>query len=109
MLNRRVDEDERAILRRLVALGAATPLVGLRDGNDDEDDSLGSGDARNVVVGCIAPASDTHLSKARDDPQLGIGETQYHFRDLVDDDTLEVSRDGGYKRSFPTGRFSEFE
>ncbi|ELZ72483.1 MULTISPECIES: winged helix-turn-helix transcriptional regulator [Haloferax] len=109
MSNRRVDEDKRATLRRFAALGAATPLVGLGGGDDGEDDSSGSSDARDAIVGYVASTPGAHFSKVRDDLQLGTGETQYHLRNLVDDDTLEVSRDGDYKRFFPAGRFSEFE
>ncbi|MCO8267275.1 MarR family transcriptional regulator [Haloferax sp. AB510] len=109
MSNRRVDEDKRATLRRFAALGAATPLVGLGGGDDGEDDSSGSSDARDAIVGYVASTPGAHFSKVRDDLQLGTGETQYHLRNLVDDDTLEVRRDGDYKRFFPAGRFSEFE
>ncbi|ADE03732.1 winged helix-turn-helix transcriptional regulator [Haloferax volcanii] len=109
MSNRRVDEDKRATLRRFAALGAATPLVGLGGGDDGEDDSSGSSDARDAIVGYVASTPGAHFSKVRDDLQLGTGETQYHLRNLVDDGTLEVSRDGDYKRFFPAGRFSEFE
>ncbi|POG57338.1 winged helix-turn-helix transcriptional regulator [Haloferax marisrubri] len=109
MSNRRVDEDKRATLRRFAALGAATPLVGLGGGDDGEDDSSGSSDARDAIVGYVASTPGAHFSKVRDDLQLGTGETQYHLRNLVDDDTLEVRRDGDYKRFFPASRFSEFE
>jgi len=109
MSNRRVDEDKRATLRRFAALGAATPLVGLGGSDDGDDDSSGSSDARDAIVGYVASTPGAHFSKVRDDLQLGTGETQYHLRNLVDDDTLEVSRDGDYKRFFPAGRFSEFE
>ncbi|ELZ58779.1 MULTISPECIES: MarR family transcriptional regulator [unclassified Haloferax] len=109
MSNRRVDEDKRATLRRFAALGAATPLVGLGGGDDGDDDSSGSSDARDAIVGYVASTPGAHFSKVRDDLQLGTGETQYHLRNLVDDDTLEVSRDGDYKRFFPADRFSEFE
>ncbi|WP_424008200.1 winged helix-turn-helix transcriptional regulator [Haloferax denitrificans] len=109
MSNRRVDEDKRATLRRFAALGAATPLVGLGSGDDGDDDSSGSSDARDAIVGYVASTPGAHFSKVRDDLQLGTGETQYHLRNLVDDDTLEVRRDGDYKRFFPAGRFSEFE
>lgn len=88
MSNRRVDEDKR---------------------DDGEDDSSGSSDARDAIVGYVASTPGAHFSKVRDDLQLGTGETQYHLRNLVDDGTLEVSRDGDYKRFFPAGRFSEFE
>ncbi|AKU06911.1 MULTISPECIES: winged helix-turn-helix transcriptional regulator [Haloferax] len=109
MSNRRVDEDKRATLRRFAALGAATPLVGLGGGDDSEDDSSGSSDARDAIVGYVASTPGAHFSKVRDDLKLGTGETQYHLRNLVDDDTLEVRRDGDYKRFFPASRFSEFE
>ncbi|WP_148413065.1 MarR family transcriptional regulator [Haloferax sp. KTX1] len=109
MSNRRVDEDKRATLRRFAALGAATPLVGLGGGDDGDDDSSGSSDARDAIVGYVASTPGAHFSKVRDDLQLGTGETQYHLRNLVDDDTLEVRRDGDYKRFFPASRFSEFE
>ncbi|QOS10955.1 ArsR family transcription regulator [Haloferax gibbonsii] len=109
MSNRRVDEDKRATLRRFAALGAATPLVGLGGGDDSEDDSSGSSDARDAIVGYVASTPGAHFSKVRDDLKLGTGETQYHLRNLVDDGTLEVRRDGDYKRFFPASRFSEFE
>ena len=109
MSNRRVDEDKRATLRRFAALGAATPLVGLGGGDDGDYDSSGSSDARDAIVGYVASTPGAHFSKVRDDLQLGTGETQYHLRNLVDDDTLEVRRDGDYKRFFPASRFSEFE
>ncbi|ELZ86698.1 hypothetical protein C453_06154 [Haloferax elongans ATCC BAA-1513] len=108
MSDRRIDEDKRATLRRFAALGAATPLVGLGGGNGS-DDSSKSSDARDAIVGYVAATPGAHFSKVRDDLQLGTGETQYHLRNLVDDGTLDVRRDGDYKRFFPAKRFSEFE
>jgi predicted transcriptional regulator len=106
MSNRRIDDDKRATLRRFAALGAATPLVGL--GNRD-DEATGSNDARDAIVGYVASTPGAHFSKVRDDLKLGTGETQHHLRTLVDGGILEVRRDGDYKRFFPAGRFSEFE
>ncbi|KTG24781.1 winged helix-turn-helix transcriptional regulator [Haloferax profundi] len=106
MSNRRIDDDKRATLRRFAALGAATPLVGLGKRDDDES---GSSDARDAIVGYVASTPGAHFSKVRDELKLGTGETQYHLRTLVDAGTLEVRRDGDYKRFFPAGRFSEFE
>ncbi|MFC7204319.1 winged helix-turn-helix transcriptional regulator [Haloferax namakaokahaiae] len=104
MSNRRIDEDKRATLRRFAALGAATPLAGLARAEDS-----GSSDARDAIVGYLVATPGAHFSKVRDDLQLGTGETQHHLRTLVEDGTLEVRRDGDYKRFFPSGRFSEFE
>ncbi|KAB1189124.1 MULTISPECIES: MarR family transcriptional regulator [Haloferax] len=106
MSNRRIDDDKRATLRRFAALGAATPLVGLGKRDDDES---GSSDARDAIVGYVASTPGAHFSKVRDDLKLGTGETQHHLRTLVDSGTLEVRRDGDYKRFFPAKRFSEFE
>ncbi|ELZ91761.1 hypothetical protein C440_15644 [Haloferax mucosum ATCC BAA-1512] len=110
MSNRRIDEDKRATLRRFAALGAATPLVGL-GASDDEDDGSGSSssDTRDAIIGYLAATPGAHFSKVRDDLQLGTGETQYHLRNLVDEGTLDVRRDGDYKRFFPASRFSDFE
>ncbi|KAB1196981.1 MULTISPECIES: MarR family transcriptional regulator [Haloferax] len=106
MSNRQIDDDKRATLRRFAALGAASPLVGLGTRDDDE---TGSSDARDAIVGYVASTPGAHFSKVRDDLKLGTGETQYHLRNLVDDGTLDVRRDGDYKRFFVAGRFSEFE
>ncbi|WP_411965678.1 winged helix-turn-helix transcriptional regulator [Haloferax sp. YSMS24] len=106
MPNRQIDDEKRATLRRFAALGAASPLVGLGSGTDDE---TGSSDARDAIVGYVASTPGAHFSKVRDDLKLGTGETQYHLRNLVDDGTLDVRRDGDYKRFFVAGRFSEFE
>ena len=106
MSNRQIDDDKRATLRRFAALGAASPLVGLGARTDDE---TGSSDARDAIVGYVASTPGAHFSKVRDDLKLGTGETQYHLRNLVDDGTLDVRRDGDYKRFFVAERFSEFE
>ncbi|AFK18489.1 winged helix-turn-helix transcriptional regulator [Haloferax mediterranei ATCC 33500] len=107
MSNRRIDEDKRATLRRFAALGAATPLVGLGASDDDSDSS--SSDTRDAIIGYLAATPGAHFSKVRDDLQLGTGETQYHLRNLVDEGTLDVRRDGDYKRFFAASRFSAFE
>jgi predicted transcriptional regulator len=106
MSNRQIDDDKRATLRRFAALGAATPLVGL---GKRDDDATGTSDARDAIVGYVASTPGAHFSKVRDDLKLGTGETQYHLRTLVEAGTLEVRRDGDYKRFFAAGRFSEFE
>lgn len=100
-----VDEEKRSTLRRFAALGAATPIAGLRS----QDDDGGRSDARRAIVGYVAATPGAHFSKIRDDLQLGTGEAQHHLRRLVDDGALDSRRDGDYRRFFPAGRFSTFE
>ena len=101
----RVDESKRATLRRFAALGAATPLVGLVDGREDEGES----EVRDAIAGYLAATPGAHFSKVRDDLKLGTGEAQHHLRQLVDAGAVESSRDGDYRRFFPASRFSDFE
>lgn len=103
-----VDEDKRATLRRFAALGASTPLLGLR-GDDEADADADRSDVREAIVGYLAATPGAHFSKLRDDLKLGTGETQHHLRRLVDAGTIDSRRDGDYRRFFPAGRFSEFE
>jgi predicted transcriptional regulator len=107
MAERGVDEDKRATLRRFAALGAATPLVGLGDGDDDA--SASQSDARDAIVGYLAATPGAHFSKIRDDLKLGTGETQHHLRRLLDGGVVETRRDGDYRRFYPADQFSEFE
>jgi predicted transcriptional regulator len=101
-----VDESKRATLRRFAALGAASSFAKLAAAEDD----AGSGsDARDALVGYLAATPGAHFSKARDDLQLGTGETQYHLRQLIEEGAVESRKDGDYRRFFPAGRFSEFE
>ena len=99
-----VDESKRATLRRFAALGAATPLAGLRSREDGD-----ANDARRAIVGYVAATPGAHFSKVRDDLQLGTGEAQHHLRRLLDTGVLESRRDGDYRRFFPADRFAEFE
>ncbi|MFB6302810.1 MAG: winged helix-turn-helix transcriptional regulator [Haloferacaceae archaeon] len=105
-----VDEEKRATLRRFAALGASTPLAGLRGGDaagaDAPDERT---DTRAAVRGYVAATPGAHFSKVRDDLRLATGEAQYHLRRLVDDGTLASRRDGDYRRFYVAGRFSEFE
>ncbi|MFB6122672.1 MAG: winged helix-turn-helix transcriptional regulator [Haloferacaceae archaeon] len=104
MGERGVDSDKRATLRRFAALGAATPLAGLRGGDDDA-----RSDVRDAIVGYLATTPGAHFSKVRDDLKLGTGETQHHLRRLLDEGAVESRRDGDYRRFFPAERFSAFE
>jgi predicted transcriptional regulator len=105
MTERGVDADKRATLRRFAALGAATPLAGLRGGDGDAARS----DVRDAIVGYLATTPGAHFSKVRDDLKLGTGEAQHHLRRLLDDGVVESRRDGDYRRFFPANRFSSFE
>lgn len=110
MTNRGVDEEKRATLRRFAAVGA-TPFVGLgaAESGEGAKHPESDSDARNAIVGYVASTPGAHFSKVRDDLRLGTGETQYHLRRLVDDDVVEFSRDGDYKRFFRAGQFTAFE
>lgn len=98
-----IDEEKRTTLRKFAAVGAGSPLLGLadRDGEDSE--------AREAIAGYVERTPGAHFSKIRDDLDLATGETQYHLRRLTDRNTIEIRRDGDYKRFFPAGRFDEFE
>lgn len=102
-----VDEEKRTTLRRFAALGASTPLAGLR-GSDGPDDDRRS-EARTAVRGYVAATPGAHFSKVRDDLRLATGEAQHHLRRLVDDGVLVSRRDGDYRRFYVAGRFSGFE
>ncbi|MFB6080893.1 MAG: winged helix-turn-helix transcriptional regulator [Haloferacaceae archaeon] len=107
-----IDEEKRETLRRFAALGAATPLVGLRGTSDDADrrtDAGTDGDTRAAVRGYVAATPGAHFSKVRDDLRLATGEAQHHLRRLVDDGVVASRRDGDYRRFSLAGRFSEFE
>jgi len=101
-----IDEDKRSTLRRFAAVGAASPLT--RFAGDDADASDDS-DVRDAIAGYLTTTPGAHFSKLRDDLQLGTGETQHHVRQLVEAGTVEVYRDGDYKRLYPGGEFSTFE
>lgn len=98
-----IDEDKRATLRRFAAVGAASPLAVVAG------DSLEESEVREALLGYVAATPGAHFSKIRDDLKLGTGEAQYHLRRLTDTDTVEVARDGDYKRFFPADRFEDFE
>ena len=98
-----IDEDKRATLRRFAAIGTASPLaVVSADATDDNE-------VRDAITGYIATTPGAHFSKIRDDLKLGTGEAQYHLRQLVEAGTIEVLRDGDYKRFYPANRFDAFE
>jgi predicted transcriptional regulator len=101
-----VDESKRATLRRFAALGAASPFAKLAGTNGDADAGT---DARDAIVGYLSTTPGAHFSTVRDDLQLGTGETQYHLRQLLDEDVVESHRDGDYRRFFVADRFSPFE
>jgi predicted transcriptional regulator len=96
-----VDEEKRATLRKVAAVGAGSPLLGLSE--DDRSDT------REALESYVEATPGAHFSKVRDDLDLATGETQYHLGRLVDADVLVVTRDGDYKRYFPADRFDEFE
>ena len=100
MADREVDEGRRATLRRVAALGAVGPLVGIAD-----DDS----DARGTIAGYLAATPGAHFSKIRDDLDLATGETQHHLKRLERGGTVESHRDGDYRRYFPAREFDAFE
>jgi predicted transcriptional regulator len=104
MIERGVDEDKRATLRRFAALGAAIPAglagtAGAAEGND----------AREAIVGYLSATPGAHFSKLRDDLRLGTGETQHHLRQLLADEAIVREDDGEYARYYPAGAFSAFE
>ncbi|WP_336034754.1 winged helix-turn-helix transcriptional regulator [Halobacterium yunchengense] len=103
-----IDEDKRATLRRFAAVGAASPLTRLADGDEDDGDAGGS-DVRDAITGYVTTTPGAHFSKLRDDLQLGTGETQHHLRRLLEEGAVESARDGDYRRFYPAGRFSAFE
>lgn len=97
-----VDEEKRTTLRRFAALGAAAPFARLVP-------QSGRSDARDAIAGYVAATPGAHFSKIRDDLHLGTGETQHHVRRLLEQGILDSSRDGEYRRFFPSGQFTEFE
>jgi predicted transcriptional regulator len=108
--DRDVDESKRATLRRFAALGAATPFARLAGAEEAPANGEGAGsDARDAIVGYLATTPGAHFSKLRDDLQLGTGETQYHLRQLAEEDAIESHKDGDYRRFFHAGQFSPFE
>lgn len=102
-----VDESKRATLRRFAALGAASPLARLVDGEAPQD--AGDSGVRAAIRGYLAATPGAHFSKLRDDLKLGTGEAQHHLRHLVDAGVIDSRRDGDYRRFFVAGRFDEFE
>jgi len=98
-----VDQSKRATLRRFAALGAASPLVGLASAEKSNSDTP------EAIAGYLSATPGAHLSKIRDDLQLGTGETQHHLDDLESAGVIESRRDGDYRRFFPADQFSEFE
>lgn len=102
-----VDERKRATLRRFAALGAASPLAKFSDADSVVDAT--ESDVRDAIAGYLSATPGAHFSKVRDDLQLGTGETQHHLTQLVEEGTVEVFRDGDYKRLYPAGEFSAFE
>ena len=101
-----VDEQKRSTLKRFAAVGAASPFARVADVDTDE---AGESEVRDAITGYLTATPGAHFSKLRDDLQLGTGETQHHLRRLVDDGSVEVYRDGDYKRLYPAGRFADFE
>ncbi len=106
-----VNESRRAALRRVAALGAAGPLaaLGSDDAGADAAPSSATNDTRAAVVGYVRSAPGVHLSKVRDDLDVGTGTAQYHLRRLVEDGTLESHRDGEYRRFYPADQFDAAE
>lgn len=98
-----VDEDKRQTLRSFAAVGAASPFAAVSSGE------AGDSDVRDAIQGYLSTTPGAHFSKIRDDLHLGTGETQYHLRRLADRGSVEIRRDGEYKRFFPEGQFDEFE
>jgi len=97
-----VDEEKRATLRRFAALGAASPFVGLANGDSDSD-------TPDAIAGYVSARPGTHFSKLRDELKLGTGETQHHLHRLEKDGAVTSRKDGDYRRYFPADAFSEFE
>jgi len=81
-----VDESKRATLRRFAALGAASPLVRLRERRGSRSD------ARDAIAGYLSTTPGAHFSKIRDDLQPGTGETQHHLRELVENGVIESEK-----------------
>lgn len=104
-----VDPEKRATLRRFAAVGAASPLARLSEGDAAESDDTPESETREAIAGYVSATPGAHFSKLRDDLKLGTGEAQYHLRKLVDGGVVSVHRDGDYKRFFPAGRFSSVE
>lgn len=100
MGDRGVDEERRATLRRVAALGAVGPFASLA-----EDDS----EVRESIAGYLAATPGAHFSKVRDDLELATGETQHHLKRLERQGTVESHRDGDYRRYFPAREFDDFE
>jgi predicted transcriptional regulator len=97
-----VDEEKRATLRRFAALGAASPFVGLANGDSDSD-------TPDAIAGYVSARPGTHFSKLRDELKLGTGETQHHLHRLEKEGAVTSRKDGEYRRYFPAEEFSEFE
>lgn len=104
-----VDPEKRATLRRFAAVGAASPLAKISDGQSGSDGDAPESETREAIAGYVTATPGAHFSKLRDDLKLGTGEAQYHLRRLVDAGAVSVHRDGDYKRFYPAGRFSGFE
>lgn len=104
-----VDPEKRATLRRFAAVGAASPLATLSDGQGAESGDAAESETREAIAGYVSTTPGAHFSKLRDDLKLGTGEAQYHLRKLADSGVVVVHRDGDYKRFFPANRFSSFE
>jgi len=110
MSDRGVDEEKRATLRRFAALGAASPLLGVRGDRGDEDEQPPDrSDVRDAIVGYLSTTPGAHFSKLRDDLKLGTGETQHHLRRLADEGAVESRKFGDYRRFYLSGRFDPFE
>ncbi|MFC4408735.1 winged helix-turn-helix transcriptional regulator [Haloarchaeobius iranensis] len=101
-----VDERKRATLKRFAAVGAASPFARFADVDSPD---TGENEVRDAITGYLTATPGAHFSKLRDDLKLGTGETQHHLRRLADDGSVEVYRDGDYKRLYPAGRFTDFE
>ncbi|MFB6253802.1 MAG: winged helix-turn-helix transcriptional regulator [Halobacteriaceae archaeon] len=105
-----VDEQKRTTLRRFATLGAITPLASIDTDTTKTFTSLEEKSlARDAITGYLSLAPGVHFSKIRDDLQLGTGETQYHLKQLTDDNIIESYRDGEYRRFYPSGRFTTFQ
>jgi len=111
-----IDESKRATLRRVAALGAAGPLAALGSDRgsgaplESEGEGEGDGaDTRDAVAGYVDAVPGAHLSKVRDDLEVGTGTAQYHLRNLLEDGVLESHRDGDYRRFYTAGQFTTLE
>ncbi|MFB6109643.1 MAG: winged helix-turn-helix transcriptional regulator [Halodesulfurarchaeum sp.] len=98
-----IDEEKRRTLRKFAAVGAGSPLLGLADREGEKSE------VREAIAGYVERTPGAHFSKIRDDLELATGEAQYHLRRLTDRNTIEIRRDGDYKRFFPADRFDAFE